>query len=99
MTDSNMKSKVERPDIWITAILGKTEHRWTTTFGSYSGNVSEVQSEVTSDRMFGELPPPHSQAYEGTRSIESRDCDTATIRCEISSLVLSKHIPASCIAN
>ena len=79
----------ERPDESIAAILGEPGHRWVTAIGSYAGNSTVLDIEVTSGGVFDSPNPAPTQVRGGTIRIEFHGCNSATLHYEINPPPLS----------
>ncbi len=88
----------ERPDESVQAMLGEPGHRWLTAFGPYSGNVAELDLELTSGGIFDSSDPAPSQVLDGTISIEFTGCNEAMVTYDIFSAGVSGMIPIERIA-
>ncbi|MDX1555718.1 MAG: kelch repeat-containing protein, partial [Xanthomonadales bacterium] len=88
----------ERPPNDVTANLGEPGHRWLTAFGPYSGNLAELDIELTSGGIFDSPQPQPDQSVDGTISIEFHDCNAATVAYDIFSAGVTGTIEIERIA-
>lgn len=98
-TNTMFTYDTERPMPGATANLGEPGHRWLTAFGPYTGDVAELDVELTSGGVFdtGE-PVPEQESGYGEILIEFADCNSATMTYDIFSLDLSGLIELQRIA-
>lgn len=90
----------ERPDSDIEAVLGEPGHRWLTAFGDYTGNVAQLEVELTSSGVFNSaLPAPQQHVGYGEILIEFQDCNSAVLTYDLIDPGLTGLIEVQRIAN
>ncbi len=90
----------ERPEPGVEAILGEPGHRWLTAFGPYTGNVAELDVELTFGGTFSSgIPAPEQDPTYGEILIEFEDCSNASVSYDLPGPALSGVIDIQRIAN
>ena len=88
----------ERPDESVTAVLGDPGHRWITAFGPYSGNLADLDIEITRGGVFNSNSPQPNQVLDGTISVQFDDCKTGEVTYDIPSINRQGVIPIQRVA-
>jgi len=90
--------ETERPAGSVQANLGEPGHRWLTAFGPYSGNIAELEIELTSGGVFDSAIPAVSAQADGTIDVDFADCNAAMVSYDILSAGVTGQIPIERIA-
>ena len=88
-----------RPPGSVNANLADPGHRWLTAFGPYTGNVAELDIELTQGGVFDSATPATSQHGDGTVTVNMTDCAHGTIHFDIDSANRQGDIPIQRLAN
>jgi len=89
-----------RPAAGVEAVVGEPGHRWLTAFGPYTGNVAELEVELTFGGVFNNgVPAPQQQADYGEILIEFEDCASASMSYDLFGAGVSGIVPLQRIAN
>lgn len=88
----------ERPAGNVEANLGEPGHRWLTAFGPYSGNLAELEVELTSGGIFDSANPAPEQVEDGTIQLEFSGCNAATVTYDIVSAGVAGAVPIERLA-
>jgi len=88
----------ERPPEDVEALLGEPGHRWLTAFGSYAGNIAELEVELTQGGEFDMTEPVPAQNPDGTIILEFGDCNTGLVTYDISAANVQGEVAIERIA-